>query len=69
VRNEDTLWFENNVSFSQTIKEEKRQCCQLSIYTSRSKSYVYRNKTLQMKRKTTKLFTIEKKIVIKLYDR
>lgn len=69
MRNEDTLWFENNVSFSQTIKEEKRQSYQLSIYTIRSKSYVYRNKTLQMKRKTTKLFTIEKKIVIKLYDR
>lgn len=69
MRNEDTLWFENNVSFSQTIKEEKRQSYQLSIYTIRSKSYVYRNKTLQMKRKTMKLFTIEKKIVIKLYDR
>ena len=67
--NKDILLFENNVSFSQTIKEEKRQSYQLSIYTSRSKSYIYKNKTLQMKRKTTKLFTIEKKIVIKLYDR
>lgn len=39
----DVLWFENNVSFSQTIKENKRKSKQLDSHINSIKLKAYRN--------------------------